>query len=179
MTPSSKVVGDFAQFMVSNKLSKQDVIDRADKLDFPESVVEFFQGHLGQPYGGFPEPLRSLIIRDRQPIDKRPGLTMAPLNFKKIKAELREKYGKTITDTDVNSYAMYPKVFAEFRTFVEKYGDLSVVPTRFFLAKPQIGEEMQITIEQGKMLLIRLLAVGPIDLEKGTRECCEYKAGSI
>ena len=106
VTPSSKVVGDFAQFMVSNQLSKQDVLDRAEKLDFPESVVEFFQGYLGQPYGGFPEPLRTAIIRDRQRIDKRPGLTMAPMNFKKIKAELREKYGKSVTDTDVASYAM-------------------------------------------------------------------------
>ncbi|CED82614.1 pyruvate carboxylase [Phaffia rhodozyma] len=171
VTPSSKVIGDFAQFMVSNKLSKQDVLERADTLDFPTSVVEFFQGHLGQPYEGFPEPLRSKIIRDLPRIDKRPGLTMQPLNFKKIKAELREKYGKTITDCDVNSYAMYPKVFEEFRGFVDKYGDLSVVPTRFFLAKPQIGEEMHISIEQGKMLIIKLLAVGPIDMTKGTREC--------
>lgn len=92
--------------MVSNKLSKQDVIDRAEKLDFPESVVEFFQGFLGQPFGGFPEPLRTMIIRDRQRIDKRPGLTMPPMNFKKIKADLREKYGKSITDSDVASYAM-------------------------------------------------------------------------
>lgn len=69
---------------------------------------------------------------------------MAPLNFKKIKAELREKYGKTITDCDVNSYAMYPKVFDEFRGFVDKYGDLSVVPTRFFLAKPKIVRSFQI-----------------------------------
>jgi pyruvate carboxylase len=100
--------------MVSNKLSKQDVLDRAGQLDMPESVVEFFQGHLGQPYGGFPEPLRSDIIRDRQRIDKRPGLSMPPLDFKKIKADLREKYGKNITDADVNSYAMYPKVRLPF-----------------------------------------------------------------
>lgn len=92
--------------MVSNKLSKEDVLKRAGQLDFPESVVDFFQGNLGQPYGGFPEPLRSDIIRDRPRIDKRPGLTMAPLNFKQIKADLREKYGKSITDADVNSYAM-------------------------------------------------------------------------
>lgn len=65
-----------------------------------------------------------------------------------------------------------PKVFEDFMGFVEKYGDLSVVPTRFFLAKPEIGEEMQISIEQGKMLIVKLLAVGPIDMAKGTRECC-------
>jgi pyruvate carboxylase len=113
--------------MVSNNLSKQDVIDRASSLDFPQSVVEFFQGYLGQPYGGFPEPLRTNIIRDKPRIDKRPGLDMAPLDFKKIKAELREKFGGHISDYDVSSYCMYPKVFEEYQGFVEKYGDLRYV----------------------------------------------------
>jgi pyruvate carboxylase len=113
--------------MVSNNLSKQDVIDRASTLDFPSSVVEFFQGYLGQPYGGFPEPLRSDIIRDKPRIEARPGLGMKPLDFKKIKAELREKFGTHITDFDVASYCMYPKVFEEYQGFVEKFGDLRYV----------------------------------------------------
>ena len=96
--------------MTSNSLSKEDVLNRADQLDFPSSVVEFFQGYLGQPVGGFPEPLRSNIIRNKPRIDERPGTTMEPLNFKKIKAELRSKFGKHITDADVTSYVMYPKV---------------------------------------------------------------------
>lgn len=116
VTPSSKVVGDFAQWMTSNSFSKQDVIDRADQLDFPSSVVEFFQGYLGQPVGGFPEPLRSKIIRNKPRIDGRPGATMEPLDFKKIKAELRSKFGKHITDADVTSYVMYPKVRAVLLT---------------------------------------------------------------
>lgn len=131
--------------MVSNKLSKQDVLDRADQLDFPSSVVEFFQGYLGQPVGGFPEPLRSKIIRDKPRIEGRPGATLEPLDYKKIKAELRSKFGKHITDTDVTSYVMYPKVFEEFQKFLEKYGDLSVLPTRFFLGRPDVGEEMHIS----------------------------------
>lgn len=96
--------------MTSNSLSKQDVIDRAEQLDFPSSVVEFFQGYLGQPVGGFPEPLRSRIIRDKPKVDGRPGGSLQPLDFKKIKAELRSKFGKHITGTDVTSYVMYPKV---------------------------------------------------------------------
>jgi pyruvate carboxylase len=96
--------------MTSNSLSKEEVLERADQLDFPSSVVEFFQGYLGQPVGGFPEPLRSRVIRNKQKIDGRPGATMAPLDFKKIKAELRSKFGKHITDSDVTSYVMYPKV---------------------------------------------------------------------
>ena len=145
VTPSSKVVGDLAQFMTSNELTMEQVAERADKLDFPESVIEFFQGYLGQPPGGFPEPLRSKIIRDRPRIDTRPGLNMKPLDFKKLKTELREKFGKNITDVDVASYYMYPKVsvigpgqrldysysiasafqvFEEYQGFIEKYGDL-------------------------------------------------------
>lgn len=163
VTPSSKVVGDLAQFMVSNKLTAKDVIERASTLSFPTSVVEFFQGYLGQPVGGFPEPLRSHIIRDLPRIDGRPGATMPPLDLAKLKEELIEKYGSSITDYDVLSAALYPKVFAEYRDMVEQYGDLSVIPTRYFLAKPEIGEEFQVEIEEGKTLIIKLLAVGPIN----------------
>jgi len=144
VTPSSKVVGDFAQWMVSNKLSKQDVIDRASKLDFPNSVIEFFQGFLGQPTGGFPEPLRSQIIRDRPRIDGRPGTDMKPFDFEGTKKMLTEKYGKSIESTDVVSYCMCmsshwlvllrnstlvadPRVFEEFISFRQIYGDLSYV----------------------------------------------------
>jgi pyruvate carboxylase len=104
------VVGDFAQWMTSNSFTKADVLERGETLDFPSSVVEFFQGYLGQPFGGFPEPLRSKVIRNKQRIDGRPGATMEPLDLKKIKAELRSKFGKHIADTDVTSYVMYPKV---------------------------------------------------------------------
>jgi pyruvate carboxylase len=162
VTPSSKVVGDFAQWMTSNSFTKEDVLSRADQLDFPSSVVEFFQGYLGQPVGGFPEPLRTKVIRNKPRIDGRPGATMAPLDFKKIKADLRNKFGKHIADADVTSYVMYPKVFEEYQRFLEKYGDLSVVPTRYFLARPATGEEMHIAIEKGKTLIIRLMAVGPV-----------------
>ena len=96
--------------MTQNSLSKAQVLERADQLDFPSSVVEFFQGYLGQPVGGFPEPLRTNIIRNKPRIDGRPGTSMAPLDIKKIKADLRSKFGKHITDTDVTSYVMYPKV---------------------------------------------------------------------
>ncbi|KAL1712306.1 carbamoyl-phosphate synthase L chain, ATP binding domain-containing protein [Schizophyllum commune] len=162
VTPSSKVVGDFAQWMTSNNFSKQDVLNRAEELDFPSSVVEFFQGYLGQPVGGFPEPLRTKIIRNKPRIDGRPGATMDPLDFKKIKADLRAKFGKHITDVDVTSYVMYPKVFEEYQQFLEKYGDLSVIPTRYFLSRPDVGEEMHISIEKGKTLIVRLMAVGPV-----------------
>jgi pyruvate carboxylase len=100
--------------MTSNSFTKEHVLKCADQLDFPSSVVEFFQGYLGQPVGGFPEPLRSMIIRDKPRIDGRPGATMPPLDFRKIKADMRSKFGKHITDADVTSYVMYPKVWRKF-----------------------------------------------------------------
>lgn len=170
VTPSSKVVGDFAQWMTSNNLTAEQVKAQAENLDFPSSVVEFFQGYLGQPYGGFPEPLRTHIIRDKPRIDGRPGANLPPMDFRKMKADLRAKFGKHITDVDVMSYAMYPKVFEEYQGFVEKFGDLSVIPTRYFLGRPDIGEEMHISIEKGKMLIIRLMAIGSVTEGKGTRD---------
>ncbi|KAG8916074.1 pyruvate carboxylase [Tulasnella sp. 417] len=170
VTPSSKVVGDFAQWMTSNNLTAQDVVDRAETLDFPTSVVEFFQGYLGQPVGGFPEPLRSKVIRNKPKIEARPGESMAPLDLRKIKQELRAKFGKHITDVDVASYCMYPKVFEEYQGFLSRYGDLSVLPTRYFLGRPTVGEEMHISIEKGKMLIIRLMATGALIDGTGSRD---------
>ncbi|KAJ9200680.1 hypothetical protein DTO164E3_1436 [Paecilomyces variotii] len=169
VTPTSKVVGDLAQFMVSNKLTADDVIARAAELDFPASVLEFLEGLMGQPYGGFPEPLRSRALRDRRKLEKRPGLYLEPLDLAKIKAEIKEKFG-TATECDVASYAMYPKVFEDYRKFVQKYGDLSVLPTRFFLSRPEIGEEFNVELEQGKVLILKLLAIGPLSEQTGQRE---------
>ncbi|KAG0226845.1 pyruvate carboxylase [Actinomortierella wolfii] len=165
VTPSSKVVGDLAQFMVSNKLTRQEVIDKAATLNFPTSVVEFFQGYLGQPYGGFPEPLRSNIIRNLPRIDGRPGANMPDLDLAALKSQLIKKYGKKIRDVDVSSAAIYPKVFEEYYEKVEAYGDLSVLPTRYFLSKLETDEEVHVEIEKGKTLIIKLLAVGPINAQ--------------
>ncbi|KAK5015907.1 pyruvate carboxylase, partial [Cryomyces antarcticus] len=143
VTPTSKVVGDLAQFMVSNGLSYDDVIKKAEQLDFPSSVLEFFEGLMGQPYGGFPEPLRSQALRGRRKMDKRPGLYLDPIDFDKMRAELKEKFGGS-NETDVASYVMYPKVFEDYKKWTAKYGDLSVLPTKYFLAKPQIGEEFNV-----------------------------------
>ncbi|KAI5305839.1 hypothetical protein KEM56_003164 [Ascosphaera pollenicola] len=178
VTPTSKVVGDLAQFMVSNKLTPDDVVARAGELDFPGSVLEFFEGLMGQPYGGFPEPLRSRALRDRRKLDKRPGLFLEPLDLAKIKAELKEKFG-TATECDVASYAMYPKVFEDYRKFVQKYGDLSVLPTRYFLSRPDIGEEFSVELEKGKVLILKLLAIGPLSEQTGLREVFYEMNGEV
>ncbi|KAI4102323.1 MAG: hypothetical protein LQ339_004678 [Xanthoria mediterranea] len=178
VTPTSKVVGDLAQFMVSNKLSYDDVINKAKELDFPGSVLEFFEGLMGQPYGGFPEPLRSDALRGRRKLDKRPGLFLEPMDLAKIKKEINEKFGSA-SECDVASYAMYPKVFEDYRKFVNKYGDLSVLPTRYFLARPEIGEEFNVELEKGKVLILKLLAIGPLSEQTGQREVFYEMNGEV
>ncbi|KAG0427603.1 hypothetical protein HPB47_025355, partial [Ixodes persulcatus] len=160
VTPSSKVVGDLAQFMVQNKLTSQDVLDKAEELSFPSSVVEFMQGYIGEPYGGFPEPLRSKILKDTVRIEGRPGQTLPPLDLDALKAKLTEQYGPRLKDVDVMSAAMYPKVCDEFLTFRDTFGPVHLLDTRVFL----------VTIEKGKTLHIKTLAVADDVTPEGERE---------
>ncbi|EEB05450.2 pyruvate carboxylase [Schizosaccharomyces japonicus yFS275] len=170
VTPTSKVVGDLAQFMVQNKLTKKDVEDRASELDFPGSVMDFFQGMMGQPYGGFPEPLRTNVLRGkREPLSERAGKTLPPADFEAIRGGLEQEY-EHADDCDVASYCQFPDVFKQFKRFQARYGDLSVLPTRYFLAKPDINEEIYVEIDQGKTLIIKFLALGPLQEKTGQRE---------
>lgn len=178
VTPTSKVVGDLAQFMVSNKLSYNDVLEKAEQLDFPSSVLEFFEGLMGQPYGGFPEPLRTKALRERRKMNKRPGLYLEPVNFDEVRNKLKEQFGG-YTETDVASYVMYPKVFEDFKKWTQKFGDLSVLPTKYFLAKPEIGEEFHVELEKGKVLIIKLLAIGPLSEQTGQREVFYEMNGEV
>lgn len=179
VTPTSKVVGDLAQFMVSNKLSPEDVKARAKELDFPGSVLEFFEGLMGQPYGGFPEPLRTDALRGRRKMDKRPGLYLEPVDFNQVRRDLAKKYGPGVTECDVASYIMYPKVFEDYKKFTLKYGDLSVLPTQYFLTKPEIGEEFHVELEKGKVLILKLLAIGPLTEHTGQREVFYEMNGEV
>ncbi|KKY34041.1 putative pyruvate carboxylase [Diaporthe ampelina] len=179
VTPTSKVVGDLAQFMVSNKLSEEDVKARAKELDFPGSVLEFLEGLMGQPYGGFPEPLRTDALRGRRKLDKRPGLSLEPVDFAKVRRDLAKKYGAGITECDVASYVMYPKVFEDYKDFTLKFGDLSVLPTKYFLTKPEIGEEFHVELEKGKVLILKLLAIGPLTEHTGQREVFYEMNGEV
>ncbi|ROV97205.1 hypothetical protein VSDG_04791 [Cytospora chrysosperma] len=179
VTPTSKVVGDLAQFMVSNKLTAEDVKRRAKELDFPGSVLEFFEGLMGQPYGGFPEPLRSDALRGRRKLDKRPGLFLEPVDFVKVRRDLAKKYGSPVTECDVASYVMYPKVFEEFKNFQKTFGDMSVLPTKYFLSKPEIGEEFHVELEKGKVLILKLLAIGPLSEHTGQREVFYEMNGEV
>ncbi|XP_026051799.1 pyruvate carboxylase, mitochondrial [Carassius auratus] len=169
VTPSSKIVGDLAQFMVQNSLTRAEVEERADELSFPLSVVEFLQGHIGIPHGGFPEPFRSKVLKSLPRVEGRPGATLPPMDFQALEKQLREAHGDEITPEDVISASMYPKVFQEFKEFTRTFGPVDCLDTRLFLDGPKIAEEFEVELERGKTLHIKALALGDIN-KAGQRE---------
>ncbi|KYN04312.1 PREDICTED: pyruvate carboxylase, mitochondrial isoform X1 [Cyphomyrmex costatus] len=169
VTPSSKVVGDLAQFMVQNKLSADDVLKRAEELSFPKSVVEFLQGAIGEPHGGFPEPLRSKVLKDMPRVQGRPGASLASLDLDALRTELKESHPH-VTEKDVMSAALYPKVTKDYLNFKEQFGPVDKLETRIFLTGPKVGEVFDVTIEKGKTLGIKTLAVAEDLTKNGERE---------
>jgi pyruvate carboxylase len=168
VTPTSKVVGDMALFMVSNNLTAQEVQEGTRELSFPESVVEFFEGRLGPPPGGFPQELQKRVLRGRKPITGRPGAQLPPADFTAAKRDLEAQLHRPVNDQEVVSYLLYPRVFPEFAAHQAKYSDTSVLPTPVFFHGMEPGEEVSIDIERGKTLIVKFLAVGDPH-ENGTR----------
>lgn len=160
VTPSSKVVGDMALFMVQNDLDEQSVIERGDTIDFPDSVIEFFQGYLGQPHGGFPKELQKVILKDREPITVRPGELLEPVDFEELEQKVAPMLERPVTKKDVLAYALYPKVFEEYAATLKEFGDVSVIDTPEFLYGMRLGEEIEVTIQKGKTLIVKLVSVG-------------------
>jgi pyruvate carboxylase len=160
VTPTSKVVGDMALFMVGNNLSADDVLNGPRELALPESVVEFFEGRLGQPPGGFPKRLQQRVLRGRKPLRGRPGASLPPADFEAMRDELQKRFKRAVGDQELVSYLLYPRVVPEFVEHERKYSDTSVLPTPVFFHGLPPGEEVNVEIEPGKTLIIKFLTVG-------------------
>lgn len=164
VTPSSKVVGDMAQYLVSNNLTVQDVLERGDTISFPQSVVSFFKGDLGQPVNGFPKKLQNLILKDQKPYTERPNAHIPPVDFDKEYEDFRKIFendlGRNIDFTDFLSYKLYPKVFTDAYNKHLKYDNLTNLPTKNFFYGMERGEEIAVELNKGKTLLITLDSIG-------------------
>lgn len=156
VTPSSKVVGDMAIFMTANELTAEDVLDETNNLAFPESVVQFFKGDLGQPHGGFPEKLQKIILKGIKPYTGRPNEHLVPIDFDKEFAEFQEKYGDYCDFLDFLSYQLYPKVFEEYYESNSEFGYVTHIPTKAFFYGMKQGEEILVEISEGKTIMVKL-----------------------
>ncbi|HYF48175.1 MAG TPA: pyruvate carboxylase [Planctomycetota bacterium] len=159
VTPSSKIVGDMALFLVSNRLKAEDVLEKGKHISFPESVVQFFEGHIGFPPGGFDKKLQKVILKDRKPLTKRAGATLKPVDFDALRENLDKKFQAEITHRDAISAALYDKVFDEFAANRDKFADVSPIPTKNFLYGMDVDEEIAVEIEPGKTLIVKLISV--------------------
>ena len=160
VTPTSKVVGDMTLFLLSNSLKTSDVMDPSREFSFPESVVEFFEGRLGEPPGGFPLELQRRILRDRKPVQGRPGASLAPANFEAARTHLAGPLGGMPSNREVVTHFLYPKVFDDLLIHQAEYSDTSVLPSLVFFQGMEPGDEASIEIEPGKTLFLRFLTIG-------------------
>jgi pyruvate carboxylase len=168
VTPTSKVVGDMAIAMVTNELTAEDVLDPDKDIAFPESVVSLFRGEIGQPVGGFPPALQAKILKGEKPLDRRPGELLEPIDFDAERAAVEKRLERKVSNRELCSHLLYPAVFEEFAKHARRYGDVGVLPTPTFLYGLKPHEEIEVSIERGKTLIVRLLGVSDVD-DRGQR----------
>ena len=169
VTPSSKVVGDLAIFMVQNDLTPENIVERGANMDFPDSTVSYFEGMMGQPEGGFPEDIQKVVLKGKEPITCRPGELLEPEDFEAIRKKLQEELGLEGTDREVISYAIYPKVFEDYVKSIKKDGNFRYMGSDIFFHSLAEGETCEVKLEEGKILIVKLQEVRPVDSE-GMRE---------
>ncbi|MEQ2399267.1 pyruvate carboxylase [Merdimmobilis hominis] len=167
VTPSSKMVGDLAIFMVQNGLTPENILERGRDLTFPDSVIGYFKGMIGQPQGGFPKELQEVVLKGEEPITCRPGELLPPADFEAIRAKLEEFYPNP-TNRDIIGYCLYPKVMEDFLRYRETYGDISRMTTPAFFGGLTRGETTELAIEDGKTLIIKYIGPGELNAD-GTR----------
>ncbi|MDQ3193058.1 MAG: pyruvate carboxylase [Bacteroidota bacterium] len=168
VTPSSKVVGDMALYMVSNGLKKQDVFEKGHTMPFPESVKSFFKGDLGQPYGGFPKELQKIILKDEKPYKDLPNAYLKPVDFEEEFEAFKQKFSRKLSFLDFISWKFYPKVYEEYLKHYKEYGNVSAIPTLEFFYGMKNNQETLIEIGHGKTIIIKLLYISDPD-ENGNR----------
>ena len=168
VTPTSKVVGDMALMMVTAGLTREAVLDPGSDVTFPESVVQLFRGELGQPTGGFPRELQSKVLAGRAALTARPGASMPAVDLAAERVAVEKKIGRTVTDPELASHLMYPKVFADYAAERAAYGDVATLPTAVFFYGMEAGQEINIDLERGKTLIVRYITTSDVH-EDGTR----------
>ena len=163
VTPSSKVVGDMAMFLLNKGIEPKDVPNLEPGTAFPESVIDMLSGGLGQPKGGWPKKVQKVVLGDKKPTTGRPGAKAGKVDLEATRKELSKKINGEVGDDDLYSYLMYPQVFEAMIQYIKKFGHARVLPTPAFFYGLKVGEEISVEIEEGKTLIIKLIHVGKPD----------------
>ena len=159
VTPCSKVVGDMALMMVTQDITAKDMLDPEREIAFPQSVVGLLKGELGIPEGGFPADITAKVLKGEPPIVGRPGAHLPPVDLVAEKENLESYLGFSVSEEDLASYLMYPTVFKNFKAHQEKYGNVSNIPSKIYFYGPEKDTYHTVELDQGKDLLIKLLAI--------------------
>ncbi|MCL2707932.1 MAG: pyruvate carboxylase, partial [Defluviitaleaceae bacterium] len=168
VTPSSKVVGDMSIFMHKNKLNGDNILEEGKNLSWPDSVVDYFSGMIGQPDGGFPKELQSIVLKGASSVSGRPGAKLPDEDFDEIARVVAEKYKVFNSERNMISYAMYPKVYDEYIQHSQLYHDVSKLPSHIFFHGMRKGEETEVEIDRGKNIIIKYLGMSEAN-ERGMR----------
>lgn len=163
VTPSSKVVGDMALFMLQNHLTPDEVLAHGEQYDFPASVVAFFKGDLGQPVGGFPKALQAKILKGQKPLTVRPGQLAKPADLKAVRAALVQAGMNEPSTEDVLSAILYPDVFNAYARKQRQIGPVTKLDSPSYFQGMRIGETVSVPIKAGKTMIIQLNAIGEAD----------------
>ena len=169
VTPSSKMVGDLAIFMVQNDLTPENIVEKGADFDFPDSVVTYFEGMMGQPEFGFPEDLQKVVLKDRKPITVRPGELLPPDDFDEFRRHLTEDLDLEGTDQELVSYSMYSKVFDDYIKKLREVGNFRNMGSDVFFHGIALGQTVEVELKPGKIMVITLEDIGDTD-EAGNRD---------
>jgi pyruvate carboxylase len=162
VTPSSKVVGDMAIFLVNHNMTMEQFerLTPDHNLTLPSSVIDMFMGSLGEPEGGWPKKLQKIILRGQKPRRGRPGAHLPKVDLEETAAAVEKKIGRRPSKDETLSYLMYPDVFVKFARNRQTWGDVDVLPTPQFYYGMERGADITVELEPGKSLAIKFQTVG-------------------
>jgi pyruvate carboxylase len=162
VTPSSKVVGDLALYLLGAGVDVAELERDPAKFDLPDSVIGFLSGELGVPAGGWPEPFRSKALAGKKLPERQEALPDA------TKALLEEGRASPPQLRQLMNSLLFPGPARDFEEAARTYGDLSVLPTSAFFYGLEPGEEVEVSLGAGLSLYLAVDAIGEAD-DRGMR----------